>query len=350
MNQPNFPEIPQKHSFWSDNAAPVHPKIMEAIAAVNAGHALSYGGDEITKAACAAFDRLFGRSVHTEFAFNGTGANCLALALCAPQSYDAVVCADVAHIHTDECAAPEHLAGVKLIPLPTADGKLTPDQVLGTFSALGSMHHAQPKVLSLSQCTEWGTVYTVGEIRALSDAAHEGGLLVHMDGARIANAAVGQGVPLAEMTLHAGVDVLSFGGTKNGLMFGEAVIVFEPAMARRLPFVKKNNAQLFSKMRYIAAQYLSMLEENLWMENAASANRMADLLANQCAALGFAPAYPVQANELFLRLPEAVATELMKTQRFHVMEGGLARLVCSWDTAEQDIRDFGEDLKAALDS
>lgn len=336
--------------FLSDNASPVLPEVMEALAACNAGHMPSYGEDEVTAAAGSAFDALFGRPVSTFFVFNGTAANATALALCAPHGYDVVICSDVSHIHTDECAAPEHMAGVKLLALPTPDGKLTPVQVEAQLGVLGNMHHAQPRVLSLTQCTELGTVYTPAEVAVLAQVAHRKGLLVHMDGARIANATASLGCDAAAFTCDAGVDILSFGCTKNGLMFGEAVVVFDAKLAEAFPFVRKNNGQQASKMRYIAAQYLAILQDGLWLKTAAHTNAMAQKLAEALGTIGLTPVHPVEANEVFLHLPKPRTEAEAVALGFHLMDeaAGLARFVLSWDSREEDILRVAETLRGLM--
>jgi len=325
--------------FASDNAAPVHPEAMRALEAANRGHAMAYGGDALTEAAARLFDELFGRPVHTFFAFNGTGANILALYPLV-ESFGAVICADSAHINTDETGAFERVVGAKLQTVPTPDGKLTPDLIASQLSGRGSMHHPQPQTVSIAQVSETGLVYTPGEIRAIADFCHENELTLHMDGARVAQAAAALGVSIAAITSQAGVDVLTFGGTKNGLMYGEAVIAFIDPPARALPYMRKQITQLSSKMRYIAAQYIAYLSGELCFRNARAANAMAKRLAEGLEALpGVEFAYPAQANIIFARIAPNVRERMLKRAFFHVMDEreGLCRIVTSFDTTREDV-------------
>ncbi|MDR3051029.1 MAG: low specificity L-threonine aldolase [Oscillospiraceae bacterium] len=335
-------EAQPTHFFISDNASPAHPRVMEALAAANLGHAPSYGADPYTQAAEAAFDRLFGRKVRTFFVFNGTGANSAALSALA-RPYQSILCADTAHIHCDECGAPERMSGAKLQPIPSTDGKLRPGQLSPYMPYLGVMHHAQPAVLSITQATELGTVYTQEELCALTRFAHAHTLKVHMDGARIANAVASLGCTLAELTWQAGVDVLCFGGTKNGLLFGEVVVFFDDALAEAFAYIRKNCGQLASKMRYIAAQYLALLQDDLWLQNAVRANAMCKRLADGLVGLpGVCLTQPAQANELFVRMPRQAVEPLQRVRPFIMWdaEQGVARLVTSWDTDEADVDAF----------
>lgn len=331
-----------KRSFASDNNAIVHPKVMEALQRVNTGHYISYGEDIHTEAALKRFQEVFGEETETYFVFNGTGANVLSLAaMGAP--YQAVICAEAAHIHLDECGAPERFTGCKLLPLQTQNGKLQPEQIEKTLHVLGSEHHSQPGIVSLTQATEVGTVYTPEELRELTSFAHRHGLLVHMDGARIANAAAFLGVPLRAITGDAGIDVLSFGGTKNGLMLGEAVVFFRQEAARGFKFTRKQGMQLASKMRYIAAQFEALFTEDLWLENAKKANHMAALLAQGVSGLpGVTITRPVEANGVFVRLDRQAASRLMERYFFYCMdeEMGEYRWMTSFDTEEEDVIDF----------
>ena len=267
---------PPTRSFASDNAAGAHPAVLDAVTRANEGHALAYGDDPWTRRCESAFRDLLG-DVTTLLTFNGTGANVLALAsLLGPA--DAVVCSDWAHISTDETGAPERILGVKLIDVPTTDGKLVPDQLDELAHLLGQVHHAQPGVVSITQSTELGTVYTIDEVAALCDRAHRFGMTVHLDGARIANAAAALGGDVAALrafTVDAGVDVLTFGGTKNGILGGEAVVYLRPELARRALYLRKQVTQLPSKQRYLAAQFLALLEGDRWLQLAQHANEMA---------------------------------------------------------------------------
>ncbi len=324
--------------FASDNYAGVHPAVLAAIAAANGGFAPAYGDDDWTLALHARMREIFG-DVDAFPVFNGTGGNVSALAT-VMQSFEAVICAETAHINVDECGAPERFTGGKLVDLPTVDGKLTPELVKGAIVGVGDQHHVQARVVSITQPTELGTVYTPAETAALAEAAHAAGLLLHVDGARLANAAVGLGTGLREITGDCGVDILTFGGTKNGLLGGEAVVFFRPDLAARYPFVRKQGMQLASKMRYVSAQLLRLLEDDLWRETAGHANAMAQRLA---AAAGGVPgvrvAYPVQANAVFVALPTAVTERLLEEYRFYTWDeqAGVVRWMCSWQTTADDI-------------
>lgn len=328
--------------FGSDNHAGVHPDVLAAIAEANIGHAHAYGDDPWTRRACEAIERHVGAKAQVAIVWNGTGANVVGLAsLCRP--FESVICADTAHINTDECASPEHIANIKLIPVKTPDGKLTPELVAPHIAGFGFEHHAQPKVISVSQVSELGTVYTPAELLALSEVAHEHGMLLHVDGARIANAAVGLGVGIADVTSACGVDALSLGGTKNGMLCGEAVVLMGAAISDDLRFVRKQSAQLISKMRFVSSQLVAMYEGDLWERCARHANAMAMRLAQGVAEKGLRLAYPVGANELFVVLPDARIDELAERFHFYTWQVGiepghsLARLVTSWDTEDAEV-------------
>ena len=332
----------KRSSFASDNNSGVHPKVMEALARANAGHAVAYGDDPFTERARASFKEVFGEGAEAFFVFNGTGANCTALASLV-RPWQAVVCSDCAHINVDECGAPEHFVGAKLYVEPGADGKIGPEAVLRHAHCFGFEHHSQPGAVSITQATELGTVYSVWEIRAIADAAHGLGLAVHMDGARLANAAVALGTGLRELTVDAGVDVLSFGGTKNGLMFGEAVVFLGPRGADTYKYVRKQGMQLHSKMRFIAAQYEALLTDELWRENAERSNAMARLLAELAGAVpGVEITRPVETNGVFARIPKAAIAPLRERHFFYTWneERGEVRWMASFDTTEDDVRAF----------
>jgi threonine aldolase len=293
--------------FASDNYAGVHPAFLAAISAANDGFAPAYGDDDWTSAFQARAREVFG-DVDAFPVFNGTGGNVTALAT-VMQPFEAVICAETAHINADECGAPERFAGCKLVDLPTDDGKLTPAHVHGALLGRSDQHHVQARVVSITQPTELGTVYTLAETAALAEAAHAAGLLLHVDGARLTNAAAGLGVGLREITTDCGVDVLTFGGTKGGLLGGEAVVFFRRDLAERYVFVRKQGMQLASKMRFVSAQLLRLLEGDLWRETAGHANAMAQRLADAAAQVPeVRVAYPVEANAVFVALPPA-ATE-----------------------------------------
>lgn len=322
--------------FLSDNASGVHPAVLEALAKANVGHALPYGEDEDTLAMERAMDELFGRKVHAFTVFNGTGANVTALSHLT-QRYSCVLCSDCAHIFDDECGAPEHFMGCKMMGLQQVNGKVLPAAVEESFSLLGSQHSCQPAVLSISQLTEHGTAYNVDEIRMLADLVHAHGLYLHVDGARIANALANSDVSIAEMIADTGVDALSFGMAKNGMLFGEAVMFFDEKLGKTFPFTRKNSGQLFSKGRFIAAQVNAMLADDLWLKLASHANAMARELARKLSKVpGITIDYAVEGNEVFCQIPKVLADQLMKEVSFSE-HGSAYRFVCSFDTTQEDI-------------
>lgn len=339
------------HSFASDNASGAHPEVLAALERANTGHALAYGNDPYTQSAVRTLRRHFGEETEVLFCLGGTGANVVGLAsMLAP--YQAVVCAESAHLNTDECAAPERFLGGKLLGVPTADGKLTPAAVEPLLARLGVVHHAQPRVVSISQATEWGTVYTPTEIRALAEFAHEHELLLHMDGARLANAAASSGDDLRTLTLEAGVDVATFGGTKNGLLHGDAVLLFRPDLAQAAAFHRKQSAQLASKMRFISAQFEALMGGDLWLRNAAHANAMARRLADAVRHLpGLEIAQAVQANAVFSRLPPDVIPRLRERFTFLVWdrERSIVRWMTSFGTTPEEVDAFAGIVREALD-
>ena len=338
----------KKRGFASDNNAGVHPRIMKALADANEGHCIAYGDDPYTAAAKEQFKKLFGEC-EVFFVFNGTGANVLSLQAMT-QPFNAVICADTAHIHVDECGAPERFTGCKMLFNPTPDGKLRILDIARHLHGVGVEHHAQPRVVSITQATEMGTVYTVDELREIAAFAHSSGLLLHVDGTRVANAAVHLGVSVKEMITGTGVDVLSFGGTKNGLMYGEAVVVLNRALAGNFKYIRKQGMQLASKMRYISAQFEEYLKDGLWLENARQSNRMAQLLYQKALKLGITVTQKVEANELFVILPPKVMEELQREFFFYVWDESRneVRWVCSWDTAEDDVERFAGLLEKML--
>jgi threonine aldolase len=319
---------------------------MQALIASNHNHAVGYGDDPWTASAGAAFKRIFGPGSETFFVLNGTGANVLALSLAAGQG-QSVLCSQTAHIATDEAGAPEANIGCKLLPLESRQGKIKPEAIGEALGVLGNLHHAQPSCLSISQCTELGTIYSMAELEELTGIAHRAGLIVHMDGARYANAAVALGVSLAE--LAKGVDILSFGGMKNGVAFGEALVVLNPALAGRVPFMRKTRLQLASKMRFISAQYEAYLAEGVWKRNATAANAAAARLADLVKGIpGVELQAEVQANAVFVRLPKAAADSLRKEYFFYDLEAGVSRWMTSFDTTEADIMGFVSALRRHL--
>jgi threonine aldolase len=337
-------------SFASDNNAGVHPEVLKALSAVNQGHVVGYGDDIYTDSAVRLFKRHFGNDIEVFFVFNGTAANCLSLKA-VTNSYQAVVCAEAAHIYVDECGAPEKFTGCKLIPIPAQDGKLTVEAVRAVYHGIGVEHHVQPRVIAITQSTEVGTVYKEDEIRQLAKFAHERGMYLHMDGARIANAAASLGLTLRQATRDLGVDVLSFGATKNGGMGAEAVVFFDQKLAADFKFYRKQGMQLASKMRYLSAQFEALLKDGLWLRNAQHSNRMAQLLKRE---LSKTPqvkvAYKVEANGVFVKVPRKAIAKLQKRYFFYMWDEAqsMVRWMCSWDTTEADVKQFVDFLRRNL--
>ena len=331
-----------KRSFASDNNAGVHPEIIEALRAANDGHVVAYGDDPFTARAVKVFQKHFGKDVAVFFVFGGTGANVLGLKAIT-NSYQAVVCAETAHINVDECGAPEKFTGCKLLSVRTPDGKLRPEHIKPFLHGIGFEHHVQPRVISVSQATEMGTVYTRNELKTLARFAHDQNMLLHVDGARIANAAVSLNANLKEITADAGVDVLSFGGAKNGMMYGEAVVFFDKKRAEDFKYIRKQGMHLPSKMRFISAQFETLLGTDLWRRSAAHANRMARVLASELEKIpGIKLTQLVEANGVFAEIPEKFVPALQKKYFFYVWneETSECRFMASFDTTEDDIRDF----------
>jgi threonine aldolase len=329
-------------SFASDNYSGVHPEVMEALRKANMEHAGSYGSDPYTEEAVGKFKGLFGNDIEVFFVYNGTGANVLGLSTLA-HSFQSIICAEGAHINVDESTAPEKFLGSKLVTLPAPDGKITAQQVADRIQRLGDQHHPQMKVISISQTSEYGTVYSLEEIRALSEVARKNHFYFHMDGSRIANAAVALGAGFRSFTREAGVDVLSFGGTKNGLMFGEAVIFFRPQLAEYFRYLRKQGMQLHSKMRFISAQFAALLTNDLWKRNATHTNRLAQQLAAQLAAVpGVRVTQRVDGNGVFAIFPEPIIAPLQAEFPFYVWNEKIneVRLMCSWDTTEEEVARF----------
>ncbi|MDO5059254.1 MAG: beta-eliminating lyase-related protein, partial [Neisseria sp.] len=306
------------HSFASDNYAGVHPEIFAALQAANGGHVGAYGNDVYSERLQELVKQHFGAQAEAFPVFNGTGANVLALQAVLPR-WGGVICADTAHINHDESTAPQAVGGFKLWPVPSENGKLTPELIRHETYGYGFEHRAQPLAVSITQSTECGTLYSIEEIRAIAEVCREHGMALHMDGARLANAAAALGAELRDITTDAGVDILSFGGTKNGLMFGECVLVLNPAkVSDGLKYLRKLNLQLASKMRFLSAQFIALLEDGLWRSNAQQANAMAARLADGLLALpGVEAVYPPQANGLFVRLPEGVADKAREHAAFY---------------------------------
>lgn len=336
--------------FASDNNSGMHPEVLKALAAANEGHAVGYGGDEVTRQAVQLFKKEFGEPTEVFFVFNGTGANVLSLSTLT-HSFDAVICAETAHIQTDECGAPEKLTGCKLLPVPTKNGKITPEGIRPHLHGFGFEHHSQPKVISISQVTELGTVYTVDEIKAITSLAHQYGLFVHMDGARLANAAVALGLPFRAFTVDAGIDVLSFGGTKNGMMLGEAVLFFHPELTANTKYIRKQSMQLFSKMRFVSAQFLAYLNNDLWKRNAEHSNQMAQLLAREVRQVpAIQITQEVEANGVFAIVPPEIIPKLQKKYFFYMWDEhrNEVRWMTSFDTTEDDIVNFVALIKSLV--
>ncbi len=333
-------------SFASDNNSGVHPAILEAVLKANSEHAVGYGDDQWTAAAEAKLKDVFGDSASPFFVFNGTGANSVALQA-VTRPYNSILCAETAHINVDECGAPARMTGCAVVAIPTPDGKLTPELIRPHLHNFGVCHHSQPKAVYISQVSELGTVYTVDEVRAIADLLHSYNMYLHMDGARLANACAYLGCSMKEITVDAGVDILSFGGTKNGMMMGEAVISFRPEITENLPFIRKQSAQLASKLRYMSAQFLPYLENDLWLKNARHANACALRLAEalkQFPEIQFTQ--KIESNQLFFILPSEIVAELQKKYFFYMWneERNEVRLVTSWDTTEEDISSFIDTL------
>lgn len=337
-------------SFASDNYSGVHPEVLTALAAANDGHQVSYGEDVYTSRLQEVMADLFGKEVDVFPVFNGTGANVTALQSLLPR-WGAVVCASTAHINCDENGAPERVGGMKLLAVPTENGKLTPELIDKEAWGFGDEHRAQPLAVSITQTTELGTCYTPAEVRAICDHAHSLGMKVHMDGARLANAAAFLNVPVREFTSDAGVDILSFGGTKNGIMYGEAVVALNPAAADGLIYLRKMNMQLSSKMRFISAQLLAMFADDLWLKSAGHANAMAAKLRNAVEAIpGVQPTQATESNGVFAILPDGVADRLRESFRFYDWNAAAreVRWMCSFDTTEADIDAFVAAIRAEL--
>lgn len=341
-----------KRSFASDNNATVHPEVLEAIHRANAGHAVGYGNDPYTESAVKKFREHFGEDVEVFFVFNGTAANVLSLqALTRP--FHAVLCPELSHIYTDECGAPERFTGCKLVPLKAPLGKLSVEAVADAYHGIGDEHHVQPKVISITQTTEMGTVYRPEEIRALAKFAHEREMFLHMDGARIANATAAQELTLRQATRDLGVDVLSFGGTKNGVMGVEAVVFFRPELAPDFLFIRKQGMQLASKMRFMSAQMEALFTNDLWRRNAEHANRMARLLEQELRKISQVKiVYPVEANGVFVQIPRASIAQIQERYFFYIWneEESVVRWMCSFDTTEQDVREFAAFVAETVES
>ena len=333
---------PDVRGFASDNYAGVHPEILEALAVANGGHQVSYGEDAYTEHLQDVFKAHFGPTAEAFPVFNGTGANVVALQAMS-ERWGSVIAAASAHINVDECGAPEKVGGLKLLTVATPDGKLTPELIDTHAWGWGDQHRAQPLVVAITQSTELGTLYTPAEIKAICDHAHERGMKVFLDGARLSNAAASLGRPLREFTTDVGVDVLTFGGTKNGLLLGECIVVLNPAAVRGVMYLRKSAMQLASKMRFLAAQFDALLGGDLWLRNASHSNAMAQRLERAVRTVpGVQIVRPVQANAVFAILPANVTERLQKRFRFYTWDEhtGEVRWMTSFDTTEADIDAF----------
>lgn len=331
----------------SDNYSGVHPEIMEALAKANTGHMSSYGADEITSRVTKQFRDLFGSDTKVFLVYNGTGANVIGLSALT-RSFNSIICSELAHINVDESTAPEKFTGCKLIGVPAKNGKISPADVKLRIQRLGDQHHPQAKVISISQLTEYGTCYSIDELKALSAVANDHHMYLHMDGSRVTNAAVSLGKDFREFTRDVGVDILSFGGTKNGMMFGEAILIFNKQLAENFSYLRKQGMQLHSKMRFISAQFEAFLTNDLWKRNASHSNSMAKKLEQALSGIpGIKITQSVDGNGVFAIIPRHLIEELQKEVFFYVWNEELseARLMCSFDTSEEDISRFAGKLR-----
>ena len=339
-----------KRGFASDNNSGIHPDILDEIISANTGHVIGYGSDIYTEQAMEVFKEQFGSATETFFVFTGTAANVLGLS-CITSSWNSIITASTAHLEQDECGAPEKFSGCKVLTVDTPDGKINIELLERHMHGFDFEHHSQPKVISVTQTTEMGTVYNVTEIRKIADFAHTNRMLLHMDGARIANAAVSLGLPFKAFTTDAGVDVLSFGGTKNGMMFGEAICFLKPGLSTDFKYIRKQGMQLASKMRFISAQFVAYFRDELWKRCASHSNTMAMILADKLNQFGeIKVTQPVQSNGVFVFLPSEVAEKMRNHYFFYPWNEKRSeyRLMASWDTTESDIEDFINLLRKEL--
>jgi threonine aldolase len=339
-----------KRGFASDNNAGVHPEILKAIEQVNEGHVVAYGDDKYTSQAISRLKDIFGQDTEAWFVFIGTAANVLGLSALT-RSFHSIICAESSHIHNDECGAPEKWSGCKLLTVPTTDGKITVEGISRHYHDIDFEHHSQPRVISITQATEMGTVYSLEEIRMITGYAHSNNMLVHMDGARISNAAAGLNTGLKELTAGTGIDVLSFGGTKNGLMYGEAIIFFDRKFAENFKYLRKQGMQLASKMRFIAAQFDRYTRDDFWLKNARHANRMAKLLEDKVRSIpGVRITQKVEANAVFAAIPPEVIEPLQKEYFFYIWNESASevRWMCSYDTTEEDVDSFAACIREKI--
>ncbi len=339
-----------KRGFGSDNHSGISIEVLDAIAQANINHAMAYGEDEYSEQVKQTFKKHFGQQAEVYFVFNGTGANTLCIDSMT-RSHEAVICSDTAHINVDECGSIQRIVGCRLLAVPTAEGKLTPDLIRTQLHGFGFQHHSQPKVISITQPTELGTLYSIDEIKSIVALAHEYNMYVHMDGARLANAAVALNCSFYDLTTRLGIDALSFGGTKNGLMMGESVVILNPALQANFLYRRKQAMQLCSKMRFLAVQFQAYFNNDLWKTNALHANKMAQILYKAIANIPRVKImYPVQANAIFVQLPYDIWTQLQKEYFFYDWDESknIVRWMCSFDTTENDIHSFVNTLTRIL--
>jgi threonine aldolase len=341
---------PARRTFASDNYSGVHPEVLAALSAANSGHQVSYGEDLYTARLQEVLRQHFGEQAEVFPVFNGTGANVVALTSMLPR-WGAVISTGTAHIHTDEAGAPERVSGLKLLPVDASDGKLTPELIATEAWGWGDEHRAQPLAVSITQTTELGTLYTPAEVRAIADYAHERGMALHMDGARIWNAAAALDAPFREFTTEAGVDVLSFGGTKNGLLGAEAIVVLAPERAEGIVYLRKLSMQLASKMRFLSAQLLALFDDDLGLRSARHANAMAARLRSAVEGIeGVSFSQATEANAVFALLPAGAADRIRETFRFYDWDASKSevRWMCAFDTTEDDVDAFAAAVRAAV--
>ena len=337
-------------SFASDNVSGAHPKVIEAVIAANEGHAKPYGYDKYTEKADRKFEEHFGKGIEVHYVFNGTAANVIGLAGITP-SHSSIICSDVGHITEDECAAPERFIGCKLQTVKTTDGKITVEGIKKFVIRIGDHHYAQPRVISLTQPTEYGTIYRPEEIKEISDYAHKHNMYLHLDGARLANACASLGLSLRELSTDVGVDVLSFGGTKNGIMFGDAIVFFKKEYAKDFMYIRKQGMQLASKMRFISCQFEALLTDDLWLKNAMHSNKMARLLEKELKQIPeIRITQRVEANAIFAILPKEKIKEIQNKYSFNVWDENASecRFMTSFDTTEEDVYDFVRVIKELM--
>jgi len=338
-----------KH-FGSDNHSGVHPDILKAIINANLDHTIAYGDDEYTKRAIKKFKEHFGKEIDVFFLYNGTAANILGIKTIT-NSFNSIICAETAHLNVHECCGPEKFTGCKLVTVPTTDGKLTVKQIKPHIVGVGDPHQAQPKVISITQPTELGTVYNPKEIQEISDFAHKNNMLIHVDGARLCNAAASLNVGMKQITKDVGVDLLSFGGTKNGMMFGEAVVFFDKKLSKNFIYIRKQGMQLASKMRFISAQFEALLSNDLWLKNAKHSNEMAQLFYKEIKDIKkIKITQKVQTNAVFAIIPKNYIVPLQKEYFFYVFneQTSEVRCMCSFDTTKEDVMNFSKTIRRII--